>query len=490
MTKLKRLCLAAAACSLLLALAGSARANNLAVTGVTVKPRDNSTALIQFDISWENSWRQIDINHDAAWVFFKVLAENRDWESWRHATLDGVGINPPGFSAGTGTPLDLIVPDDGTGVFVRRAQEGDGTLSASGVSVVWNFASNALVKTDRVRIRAYAVEMVYVAQGAFYAGSGGTEPHAFYAGASDNLPFLVDAAWSAPSASSPDARRTGNVTNQLWAGGTISAGTLHDAFPTGYKPFYCMKYEITQEQWADFLTALTPAQAATHYFATTSARHTISKDADIYTAAAPDRACGFLSWADSLAFAAWSGLRPMTELEYEKACRGPLPPVANEYAWAQSGDLTIEKQTGHIGTDGSGSETASPSSANCNFAKGISGPVRAGIYATTGSTRAEAGASYWGILDLSGNLWERCVYIDQRTFQATHGTGTLSETGAATNADWPTSMAISRVRGGSWNFDTTWARVSCRAHTTYGFSGRDQTYGFRAVRSAPADINP
>jgi len=38
-------------------------------------------------------------------------------------------------------------------------------------------------------------------------------------------------------------------------------------------------------------------------------------------------ACNLLSWWDGAKFAAWAGLRPMSELEYEKACRGPLKPV-------------------------------------------------------------------------------------------------------------------------------------------------------------------
>jgi hypothetical protein len=37
------------------------------------------------------------------------------------------------------------------------------------------------------------------------------------------------------------------------------------------------------------------------------------------------------------AFADWSGLRPMSELEYEKACRGyNTPAVPNEYAWGNA----------------------------------------------------------------------------------------------------------------------------------------------------------
>ena len=67
--------------------AGSARANNLQITNVTVKPRDTTTAWVQFDISWENSWRHANINHDAAWVFFKVLPDGRS--AWEHVTLEG-----------------------------------------------------------------------------------------------------------------------------------------------------------------------------------------------------------------------------------------------------------------------------------------------------------------------------------------------------------------------------------------------------------------
>ena len=41
----------------------------------------------------------------------------------------------------------------------------------------------------------------------------------------------------------------------------------------------------------------------------------------------------YMCWADCATYADWAGLRPMTELEFEKACRGPLKPVPDEYAW-------------------------------------------------------------------------------------------------------------------------------------------------------------
>ena len=67
----------------------------------------------------------------------------------------------------------------------------------------------------------------------------------------------------------------------------------------------------------------------------------------------------------------------MTELEFEKACRGPEYPLNNEFAW---GTTTIIAQTGHDpngATDGSGMETAFPANANCDYDSKMEGPVRA-----------------------------------------------------------------------------------------------------------------
>jgi formylglycine-generating enzyme required for sulfatase activity len=40
-----------------------------------------------------------------------------------------------------------------------------------------------------------------------------------------------------------------------------------------------------------------------------------------------------LSWFDVAAYLDWAALRPMTELEFEKVCRGPENRIAGEYAW-------------------------------------------------------------------------------------------------------------------------------------------------------------
>jgi len=51
-------------------------ANNLTITNVSLTKPDsaNSTITVQFDISWDNSWRNY-INYDAVWVFVKYSCD-------------------------------------------------------------------------------------------------------------------------------------------------------------------------------------------------------------------------------------------------------------------------------------------------------------------------------------------------------------------------------------------------------------------------------
>ena len=450
---------------LALAAAG-ARANHLAVTNVTVEGIDDSTANIQFDISWENAWRYTNINHDAAWVFFKVLPQGDTENAWQHAILESSG-----HDVGSGTNIDIIVPDDRVGLFIRKADEGAGDVAVTGVKAVWNFASNGLANTAKVRVQAFALEMVYVAEGEFAAGSDGTGANEFtLTTISTNDPTVVPTG-------------TGSLGGK--AGGHPEGQTPPNAsWPNGYSAFYCMKYETTQGQYADFLNTLTDAQDDNRYYSGAGYRYTITGSFTNYSTAEPDRACIRLSWDHGAAFADWSGLRPMTELEYEKACRGPLPPVADEYAW---GTTIVEQQTGHSSSpaDGSGAETATPSGANCNYANAMGGAVRAGIYATGSSSRQAAGASYWGIMELSGNVWEGVANIGS-AFTGLHGNGVLTAAGAADVSNWTGGGS----RGGSWYRDHVEARVSDRWRYATAPSTDHRYSGWRSVRTAPAGVEP
>lgn len=481
----------AAVCGLLLMAAQDVGANGLLVTNVTVSKRNETTAYVTFDIAWQNSWRFTNINHDAAWVFFKARQEGQS--EWHRVLLEGTGVNPQDYSNGVGTAVDLIVPSDRMGLFVRRAAQGSGALAVTNIQAVWNIASANVTKTFLIQIRALAAEMVYVAEGAFKVGSGGTEVGSFTDGSWTNgvtIPFRI---------ASEDALTVSNAAGCLW--GTVSGstkstigdkGTLPAAFPKGYAAFYCMKEEATQGQYADFLNTLTVAQLANRYSSTAWNRYTISVSNGVYSASVPDRVCNGLCYGDAAAFLDWAGLRPYTELEFEKACRGPLDPIANEYPW---GTTAIGGTTG-VNNDGTGLDTAASGNCNCNSGShSVYGPYRAGIYATASSTREAAGASYWGILGLAGSLWEYVVAVDSstgRAFSGLHGDGNLTAAGYADVADWPGANGVGiGFRGGSYQDGTTCARVSDRNWCGgYSDGTRNSLCCCRGVRTAPAGVLP
>ncbi len=462
--------------------AGFACANNLQVTNVVVNQRDETTATVTFDIAWQNSWRFTNINHDAAWVFFKVRQEGA--ADWHHMILEGEGLNPSDYSDGVGTAIDLIVPSDHMGLFVRRAEEGSGSLAATNVTAVWNIASNGLTRASRVHVWAQAMEMVYVAEGAFAAGSGGAEIGAF------TLTTI--------STNDASAEPSGNGALGGAAGGYPTGQTAPNAvWPNGYSAFYCMKYEVSEGQWVDFFNTLTDTQKAARDITGSSGkktdgvstRNTVAWTSGDATTSARDRACSFLGWADGAALADWSGLRPMTELEFEKACRGPSLPVANEYVWG----TTIISATTAIANDGTGADTAT--GGNCNY-KTCSpyGPYRVGMYATATSSREAAGASYWGVLDLGGSLWERPVTIGHatgRAFTGAHGNGELSAAGYADVTGWPGADSVGAgFRAGAFMYKADWIRTSDRENASTVYAPRCSDYGFRAVRTAQAGVTP
>jgi len=497
--------MAALAAGLLLAAAPAARANYIAVENVELV-RDG---MVQFDLAWSNSWRQARgggeyENWDAAWVFVKFRKDGAD--GYSHATLSAT---PGDHQAPSGAALDVGLtagraPGEGVGVFIYSdAADWVGDAVYNGVQLKWLHEADGVAAGENVDIQVYAIEMVYVPEGAFRVGTGVNENGSFKNGDTSD-PFLVDTTWSGPVGSDPNARRIGNAAGKLWGYSTGAnrdtigpEGALHDDYPTGYSAFYSMKYELTQGQYAAFLNALSSADAVQRYYdATPGHRYALTGSWPEITTTRPYVACNFVSWADVAAFKAWAGLRPMTELEFEKACRGPLAPVAGEFAW---GSRSITPAEGIV-NDGAIDERASNSKANAAFgdprSKQVQGPLRAGVFATASSGRVASGASYWGIMELSGNLFTRAVGVAAnstgnetrpREFQGTHGTGTL-----ALPADWPQSDAIGAgLRGGGWNASPVFLRVSGRrdaAHVTAPV--RRMRLGGRGVRSAPSGVEP
>jgi formylglycine-generating enzyme required for sulfatase activity len=211
----------------------------------------------------------------------------------------------------------------------------------------------------------------------------------------------------------------------------------------------------------------------------------------------------------------------MTELEYEKAGRGPRKPVADESAW---GTARIAKEEYTVANEGkaderiAGNYSTGGGNANYDFTMpafhggatrgGVSAvpgsPMRVGIFATPDSGRIASGASYWGILDLSGNVREQVVTVGHprgRAFAGTHGAGTLE-----VPADWPEAKysrgageqsgkddAVgSGLRGGFFGDMPFSLRTSDRSRAVlrgraaaFSQRSRPDENGFRCVRTAP-----
>jgi formylglycine-generating enzyme required for sulfatase activity len=495
--------------------------SNLKITNPILGTLSGGSTTVSFDITWTNSWRTVEPgapapnNWDAAWVFVKYRKNGGDWA---HASL-----NDTGHSVGTGTAATYSVgyPDTsssfniatnpGVGVFLYRSGDGTGTFTLTGAGLSWNYAQDGVATNDTVEIRVFGIEMVYVPDGAFFAGDNATSTGSFRQGSSDNDPWYI---------ASEDAITTANAAgtgtglaetaaeyyyvslSQPGEDATGSAFTIPAEFPKGYRRFYIMKGEVSQGQYVAFFNTLAASQRTQRDITATKTDNLTVRNNISWTsgdATLPDQGGGatyehvamnYMSLADLVAFLDWSGLRPMSELEFERAARGPYRSVSKEFAW---GSTSITQATtinnGGLPTERgqSGSNVAFGSHAS------VQGPVRVGSFAYGVSTRIASGAGYYGAMDLSGNLSERTVTVGMsagRSFQGRyHGNGSLDSIGRVNQSTWPTQSTGAGQRGGNWTTPVyafgSQLCISDRGHATLGHSSRFTTYGGRGVRSAP-----
>ncbi len=481
--------LLALATAFMLLLAIDARPNNLQINDVKKVNVDLSKKFLWINcrISWDNSWRVSASpgNWDAAWVFVKYRI---DGGNWQHATLS---TDPGHFTVPKSCSIDI--GSDGKGFFAYPSSEGNGSINWKEVFICWDYGADGVPdNATNIEVQVFGIEMVYVPQGAFQVGSsGGSENNHFHQGDVVTKPFVVQ---------TENEIRLGNDNDQsLWATGAWdnpAVGTIIPAtFPKGYDAFYCMKYEISQGQYTDFLNSLTSAQAEIRYSSVSGNRYTISGTHPNFEVTSPDLACNYISWADGVAYCDWAGLRPMSELEYEKACRGTVSAVANEFAWGTAA-VTISAYTlEQAGTADEGIDANYSTSSNCSYydtndAGGISGPLRVGIFAAhpDNSGRETSGATFYGIMEMSGNVLERAVTVGNatgRAFTGLNGDGELDERGDADVANWPDVTANgSGFRGGDWDDTRASKRLQLadRSFAASPITTDGDSYGFRGVR--------
>jgi hypothetical protein len=439
-------------------------------------------AEVAVDVRWDNSWED-GTNHDAAWVFLKYRRVGTT-TAWGHATLNLTGHTLPSNGLVDTSP-------DGKGVFLHRNSQGSGYVTFTGLRLRWNFGADGLTSLDSVDLKAFALEMVYVPTGSFFVGDGPTTVLDVYGDFEDGLTGLPLEITSEASLTlggidtgslgnnqriNQYADGGGGLTYDCSSDGCLGGSgddfngsmeqTLPAAFPKGYDGFYCMKYEMTQQQFVDMLNCLTPQQQSTYLDQTTNFyyqgtlldnRYGITQTAGVYATAMPHLPMIFMDWIKAAAFADWAALRPMTELEFEKACRGMDTPVVNEYAWGNanldlSDDfslvlLNLDNERIDLGFNNSGNV------GNCWIRTGaqtMPNVARVGIFAADGQNfnRVTSGATVWGIMEMSGMAWERAVSVghpEGRKFTGLHGDGNLSPNGYADVNQWPGSFSSGTV---------------------------------------------
>ena len=517
---------------------------------------------ITFDLAWDHSWRaawevgeqqhggkgtlKLE-NWDAAWVFVKFRQPGA--KVWLHAVLSA---NKADHAVPAGAALDVGLSDDGKrgiGVFVYRKAAGHGPNDWKGVTLRWLHGADDEDDPGAAEIKVFAIEMVRVPQCAFWAGDGSTNRVAgqFSAG------YRADPFRIASERALTLGGENADILNNREAVGMRhiddfscdQSRPLSARFPKGYASFYCMKYEMMQKQYVDFLNTLSYRQQAACTAskpsdgvgkpALRSARNGIRiavsgipdsvvpliiqrgsfvASRDIAKAGTPATyrtdlpyvACNGIHPHDCMAFAAWAGLRPMTELEFEKACRGPLKPVPNEYAWGTDRIAGMDAGSGAYAlvnpgepdetvtwTGDNGPDATHGNAPTLKTIGKIRGPLRVGIFATPDSDRVRAGASYWGIMDLTGNLLERTVTVGDaagRAYEGNHGDG----------GDSPWKDLFLGMRGGCYvggSHAGIWARdeafrVSNRHSAVqpnlHRRKPRFPGLGFRCVRTAPTGV--
>lgn len=457
----------------------SVSGNNVMIKGeVKVQAKDASTALLTFPLSWENSWRTGE-NWDAVWIFAKYKRVGVN-EPWHHLYLKDGGEfrargadNIPAMEflpqyttdywplrfdtlfLGNAIPntkgvTKKVIP----GVFMFRKKAGQGDVNIPRLSLEWDFKEGDMnlyydvtlddIRQGKIEVSVQAIEMIYVPVGPYCLGDR-TSPYSFV---NQNVDQGI--------------RIDSDDGQVLYAGGEVIDGTSYEqeyripeAFPMGYTGFYTMKYEVSQEQYVNFLNRLTlrdqkkrigrsldNLEAGDYVFGEggnikdPSYRNGIVL-VEKYTALdtpavfgfnlspvsptnfpddGKDVACNFLSPDDMVAYLDWIGLRPHSETEFEKSCRERNPQILSgddSWAWGLTVPNSLQWPADVANAGEDNEEVLNNKNVNGAIAARYPSPVRVGSFATaTTSTKEQAGASCWGIMELSGNLAEITYNVD------------------------------------------------------------------------------
>jgi hypothetical protein len=349
----------------------------------------------------------------------------------------------------------------------------------------------------------FAVEMVYVPEGEFNCAKRYAErsssPGASYdynyslrhslEAPGDNFPIINTFLSPIINSFTMNCNSSLTLTSSVRIKGDAGIDTNLDGiidnttFPIGYKSFYCFKYELTEQQYADFLNTLQTNQQVN----LVGAGLNITFNNGLYYSSQPNQACGSSNGMRFLAFADWSGLRPISILEFNKASYGPFQPIGYSGvnhirrtspscpSCCQSWLFVNDQFLDYFVTlyPASGDKVFYYAGNGINQYYGGIGDITqrdrlfdVGSLANQNSNKLSAGASYYGILDLTGNAIEPVVRLENiSNFSSVNGDGSLSVNGSSNVPFWPLSSQINYI-------------------DMYLFWLIDTRQGFRYVRSA------